>query len=308
MENIEKIANTYSLIQKKMCSILESADGKGKFNSIPWRKEIGGGDSFILENGEIIEKGAVNFSFVKGNFSPKMEQLLGKNADKYAATGISSILHPVNPWVPIIHMNVRYFALDNGISWFGGGIDLTPHIVQPEDAVSFHQTLEKICDRYHARFYAEYKKWADDYYFLPHRNETRGVSGIFFDRLKPEEEVSFEDLLNFTIDLANAYPEIYTGFMRKYGSKPYTEREKEWQYLRRGRYVEFNLIYDRGTKFGLESGGNTESILASLPTNASWRSNYVPSPGGFEEKTVRLLKKDIDWINYKEVSEAPHKS
>ena len=301
MNKIEDIAHTYSDIQKKMCRILEAADGKRKFTSIPWKKEIGGGDSLILENGKIIEKGAVNFSFVKGKFSTKMEQLLGENADEYAATGISSIIHPVNPWVPIIHMNVRYFALNNGISWFGGGIDLTPHIIQPEDAVSFHRTLKKICDRYNPLFYPDYKKWADDYYFLPHRNETRGVSGIFFDRLKPGKDVSFEDLLNFTFDLAYAYPEIYTGYMRKYGSKPYSEREKEWQNLRRGRYVEFNLIYDRGTKFGLESGGNTESILASLPVNASWKTNYIPQPGGFEEKTLQLLKKDIDWVNYKKV-------
>jgi len=298
MNKIEDIARTYSDLQKNMCRILETADGKGKFTSIPWKKEIGGGDSLILENGKIIEKGAVNFSFVKGKFSPKMEQLLGEKAGEYAATGISSILHPVNPWVPIIHMNVRYFALNNGISWFGGGIDLTPHIIQPEDAISFHQTLKTICDKYNPRFYPDYKKWADDYYFLPHRNETRGVSGIFFDRLKPGEEVSFEDLLNFTFDLANTYPEIYAGYMRKYGSKPFSEREKEWQNLRRGRYVEFNLIYDRGTKFGLESGGNTESILASLPTDASWKTNYIPQPGGYEEKTLNLLKKGIDWVNY----------
>ena len=299
MDKIENIAHTYSDLQKKMCHILETADGKGKFNSIPWEKEIGGGDSLILEKGKIIEKGAVNFSFVKGKFSPKMEQLLGEKADDYAATGISSIIHPVNPWVPIIHMNVRYFALNNGISWFGGGIDLTPHIIEPEDAISFHQTLKEICDHYSPRFYSDYKKWSDDYYFLPHRNETRGVSGIFFDRLKSGEDISFDNLLNFTYDLANAYPEIYAGFMHKYGTKPYSKREKEWQNLRRGRYVEFNLIYDRGTKFGLESGGNTESILASLPTDASWKINYVPQPGGFEEKTLNLLKKGIDWVNYK---------
>ncbi len=298
MNKIEELASTYSDLQKKMCRILETADGEGKFISIPWEKEIGGGDSLLLENGRIIEKGAVNFSFVKGKFSPKMEQLLGQKADEYAATGISSILHPVNPWVPIIHMNVRYFALNNGISWFGGGIDLTPHIIQPEDAIFFHKTLKEICDRYNPEFYPGFKKWADDYYFLPHRNETRGVSGIFFDRQKPDKATGFEDLLSFTIDLANAYPEIYSNYMRKYGSKAYSEREKEWQNLRRGRYVEFNLIYDRGTKFGLESGGNTESILASLPADASWKTNYKPQPGGFEEKTLRLLKKDIDWINY----------
>lgn len=298
MKKIDEIAVTYSELQKKICQILEAADGKGKFNSIPWKKEIGGGDSFLLENGQIIEKGAVNFSYVKGKFSSRMEQLLGEKAKEYAATGISSILHPVNPHVPVIHMNVRYFALDSGISWFGGGIDLTPHIIYREDVVSFHRTLKEICDRYSDQFYHDFKKWADDYYFLPHRNETRGVGGIFFDRLKAGEQNSFENLLNFTIDLTNVYPEIYAGFMHKYGNKPFTEREKKWQNLRRGRYVEFNLIYDRGTKFGLESGGNTESILASLPVNASWKSNYIPPRGGFEEETLHLLRKNIDWISY----------
>ncbi len=299
MKKIENIAATYAKIQGKICSDLELADGKGKFESVPWEREIGRGDSRLIENGKIIEKGAVNFSFVKGKFSPKMEQLLGEKAEEYAATGISSILHPVNPWMPIIHMNVRYFALSNGVSWFGGGIDLTPHIIQPKDASIFHRKLKEICDRYDSVFYPHYKKWADDYFFLSHRNETRGIGGIFFDRVKPGQN-SFDDLLNFTIDLANAYPELYAGFMQKYGEKPFSDREKQWQNLRRGRYVEFNLIHDRGTRFGLESGGNTESILASLPASASWQNNYKPLPGGFEEETLHLLKKDIDWVNYKE--------
>jgi coproporphyrinogen III oxidase len=194
-------------------------------------------------------------------------------------------------------MNVRYFALDNGISWFGGGIDLTPHIIQTEDAVSFHQTVKKVCDRFDSNFYTDYKKWADDYYFLPHRNETRGVGGIFFDRLKAGVKHSFDTLYDFTCELAKTYPKVYSGFMQKYGIKPFTEREKKWQNLRRGRYVEFNLIHDRGTKFGLESDGNTESILLSLPANASWEYNYIPESGGFEEATLKRLKKGVDWIN-----------
>ena len=304
MKKIDEIAGTYSGLQKKMCGILESADGKGKFISHTWKKEIGGGESLLLENGKTIEKGAVNFSFVKGKFTFKMEQLLGEKAGEYAATGISSILHPVNPWVPIIHMNVRYFALDNGVSWFGGGIDLTPHIIVPEDAVAFHHRLKTICDQTDPDFYRTFKNWADDYFYLPHRNETRGVGGIFFDRIKPGGQNSFENLLNFTIELAGAYPEIYAQLMHKYGTKSFTEREKKWQNLRRGRYVEFNLIYDRGTRFGLESGGNTESILASLPADASWAYNFTPEPGGFEEQTLLLLKKDIDWICFAEKNRA----
>lgn len=297
MKEIAEIAETYAGIQSEVCKVLESADGKGKFAVHPWQKEIGSGITCVLQNGAIIEKGAVNFSFVKGEFSPKMVQLLGEKAENYAATGISSILHPLNPWMPIIHMNVRYFTLNNGVSWFGGGIDLTPHIIEPDDAVSFHYSLKEICDRFDTNFYPEFKKWADEYYFLPHRNETRGIGGIFFDRLKPGENNTFEVLFEFTRLLATSYPLIYSGFMKKNSSKPFSEREKNWQNLRRGRYVEFNLIHDRGTKFGLESNGNTESILLSLPSNASWEFNYIPGRGGFEEKTLAHLKKGIDWLH-----------
>lgn len=298
MKEIANIAATYEKIQSEICKILELADGKGTFSETKWSKEIGQGNTCVLNEGAIIEKGAVNFSFVKGKYTPKMENLLGEKAENYAATGISSIIHPVNPNVPIIHMNVRYFALDNGISWFGGGIDLTPHIIDPEDAKTFHRALKKICDKYNTTFYPEFKNWADDYYYLPHRNETRGVGGIFFDRLKPGENNSFQQLLDFTIDLAKAYPVIYAEFMKKSSSKSFSEREKKWQNLRRGRYVEFNLIHDKGTKFGLESGGNTESILSSLPANASWEYNYKAESDGFEKNTLNLLKKGIDWANF----------
>ncbi len=298
MNRIDSIAATYSELQNEICRKLESADGKGRFGETRWDGKIGSGYTLVMENGTIIEKGAVNFSFVKGDFSKKMKKILGENAEKYAATGISSILHPHNPHVPVIHMNARYFALDNGISWFGGGIDLTPHIIDEKEAAWFHQSLKNSCDKFNSTFYPEYKKWADDYYFLPHRNETRGVGGIFFDRLKPDRENSFETLFEFTVELAKAYPVIYAELMKKNHSKKCSEREKHWQNLRRGRYVEFNLIHDRGTKFGLESGGNTESILVSLPANASWAYRYEPEPGGFEEKTLQQLKKGIDWINF----------
>jgi coproporphyrinogen III oxidase len=299
MDRIENIAETYQKLQMEICSTLEVADGKGKFSHDPWEKEIGGGTTAVIQNGAIIEKGAVNFSFVKGKFTPRMEKLLGEKAQHYTATGISSILHPGNPWVPIIHMNVRYFALDNGISWFGGGIDLTPHIIESEDAITFHRALKETCDKFDSSFYPGYKKWADDYYFLPHRNETRGVGGIFFDRLKFSTSEEFEKLFGFTVSLSQLYPAVYADFMKKHRNRPYSEREKNWQALRRGRYVEFNLIHDRGTKFGLASGGNTESVLASLPANAAWKYNYLPEPGGFEEKTQQLLKKGVDWIQFK---------
>lgn len=300
MENIEKIARSYEKLQKEICNHLELTDGKGKFSIKSWTKNIGEGITAVLQKGAAIEKGAVNFSFVKGKFTPAMEKLLGEKANNYMATGISSILHPSNPWVPIIHMNVRYFALDNGVSWFGGGIDLTPHIIVPADAKMFHQSLKTICDNSNSQFYTDFKKRADDYFYLPHRNETRGVGGIFFDRIKPNETINFETLFDFTVNLSRTYPVLYSEYINKYRSKAFTEREKNWQNLRRGRYVEFNLVYDRGTKFGLESGGNTESILVSLPANASWEYNYIPKANGFEEKTTDLLKKDIDWINFAE--------
>ncbi len=295
MKNIQNIADAFSDMQEKMCSLLEKADGKAVFSRNDWKKEIGSGMTRVIQNGNVIEKGAINFSYVEGEFSERMERLLGEKASRYAATGISSILHPENPWVPIIHMNVRYFALDNGISWFGGGIDLTPHIIIPEQAAWFHRKLKGICDRFDVGFYPEYKKWADDYFFIQHRNETRGVGGIFYDRVKPDEAAGFETMLNFSLAQLEAYPEIYSELMKNH-AKDFTEREKKWQNLRRGRYVEFNLLQDRGTKFGIESGGNTESILVSMPATAAWEYNYSPEPGGFEEKTLGLLKKGIDWI------------
>jgi len=298
MKNIEKIAESYKLLQEQICGKLEESDGKGKFTQDTWSNEIGSGITAVMEEGAVIEKGAVNFSFVRGPFTPKMETILGEKARTYAATGISSILHPENPHMPIIHLNVRYFALNNGISWFGGGIDLTPHIIEPEDAAMFHLSLKNTCDRFDKNFYPEFKQWADEYFFLPHRNETRGVGGIFFDRIKTGSEEEFDKLLRFTESLAQLYPALYTGFIKKYREHFVSEREKTWQALRRGRYVEFNLINDRGTRFGLESGGNTESILSSLPSSATWKYNYTPPSGGFEEQTLQLLKKDIDWISF----------
>jgi coproporphyrinogen III oxidase len=298
MGKVEQIASLYCGLQKNICNLLEQTERKASFKEDSWEKEIGSGVACVIQNGEVIEKGGVNYSFVKGNFTPRMEKLLGVKANSYSATGVSSILHPVNPYVPIIHMNVRYFALDNGIEWFGGGIDLTPHYVDIAEAKAFHLELKNICDKYSNLFYPHYKKWADDYFFLPHRGETRGVGGIFFDRLIPDNTISFEQLRSFSLELGNAYPGIYSKIVRKKSNRAFDEAAKKWQQIRRGRYVEFNLLYDRGTKFGLESGGNTESILISLPTNASWEFNHSAASGSAEDQTLQMLKKDIDWINY----------
>lgn len=293
------VAGLYSELQDLMCRTLEQADGKGKFKKHPWKKTVGKGLIRVMEDGRVIEKAGLNFSHVHGSFTPGLEKALKVKAGKFSATGISSIIHPFNPWVPIIHMNVRYFELDNGIAWFGGGIDLTPHYIDPADAGIFHRALKKVCDIYNLKFYPEFKAWADRYFFLPHRNETRGVGGIFFDRIEPEKySLSFENMLEFTADLCRLYPEVYIHQMEKYGEHEIKDSHKRWQNLRRSRYVEFNLIYDRGTKFGLESGGNTESILVSMPPMAEWAFNYSPERGSPEEKTLGLLKQDIDWTKY----------
>lgn len=294
--NVTRTAEIYKDIQQTICRTLEAADGSGKFSESEWEKEVGSGITCVMQNGSIIEKAGVNFSSVRGNFNDKMATLLGENATTFAATGISSIIHSGNPFVPTIHMNVRYFSLDNGSSWFGGGIDLTPAYINLEEAREFHQTIKEICDRYDTTFYPDWKTWADDYFYLPHRHETRGIGGIFFDRIKPSNESDFEKMLNLTSELAGIYPVIYSRLMKDNGHKSYTEAQKKWQKIRRGRYVEFNLIHDRGTKFGLESEGNIESILVSLPSEVEWVYQYQPQAGSPEAQIQELLKKGIAWV------------
>lgn len=293
---VSKTAAIYQEIQKNICQLLEDADGTGKFTVDSWNKEIGSGLTCVMQNGSIIEKAGVNFSHVRGKYSEKMAQLLGENANSFAATGISSILHSGNPFVPTIHMNVRHFSLDNGSSWFGGGIDLTPAYINTEEAKWFHKTLKDICDKYDSKLYPDWKNWADDYFYLDHRQETRGVGGIFFDRIQTTNDSDLEKMINLTSDLANAYPKIYSRLMKDNGHKPFTEAQKHWQKIRRGRYVEFNLIHDRGTKFGLESDGNIESILVSLPAEVEWVYQHHPEDGSPEAITQDLLKKGIEWV------------
>jgi coproporphyrinogen III oxidase len=193
-------------------------------------------------------------------------------------------------------MNIRYFEMDGGVRWLGGGIDLTPHYIVKEDAVFFHQALKNVCDKHHPKYYNQFKKWADDYFFIPHRNETRGIGGVFFDRLNENEEMSFNQNLAFWKDLGETFSPTYLTLIQKTKNKTFTELNKQWQLLRRGRYVEFNLIYDKGTKFGLETNGRVESILMSLPKLASWEYNFKTKPNSDEAKTTSLLKKEINWI------------
>lgn len=300
MQRIKKedIVEDFKKIQDHICKELEEGDGKSTFHEDQWeRKEGGGGRTRIIKDGNIIAKGGVAFSAVHGPTPEKILTKLQLEKADFFATGVSIVIHPDSPMVPIIHMNIRYFEMSNGTYWFGGGIDLTPHYLDREDAAYFHGEVKKTCDRYDPSFYPKFKKWADDYFFLPHRNETRGIGGIFFDRLVATDEMPFEKLYDFVKSVGYLFPKIYRYYMDKNSKIPFSEEERRWQTLRRGRYVEFNLVWDAGTKFGLDTNGRTESILMSMPPLASWEYNSTPEPGTREAFTLDNLKKDIDWIN-----------
>ncbi len=297
----EQIRDWFISLQRDICSQLEDTDGKGTFISDTWERPGGGGGiTRVMTGGNIIEKGGVNFSAVWGATPEPVRRTMqlppGDHPD-FFATGVSIVIHPYNPYVPIIHMNVRYFEMSNGTWWFGGGIDLTPHYVSKPDAKYFHQTLKSVCDSHHPSYYPEFKKWADDYFFIKHRNETRGVGGIFFDYLKGENGFTKSSRFEFIQAVGSSFAPVYTHLMRKNHGLAFSEQEKQWQALRRGRYVEFNLVWDRGTKFGLDTDGRTESILMSLPPNAGWVYRHEPGYSSEESKTLALLVKGIDWVN-----------
>ena len=294
----ESIAERFRQLQDHICSELEKIDGQATFQEDVWKREAGGGGrTRTLANGNVIEKGGVAFSEVFGEVTPIMQKQLGLEGDSFYATGVSIVLHPTNPHLPIIHMNVRYFELNTGVYWFGGGIDLTPHYIVPELAGDFHRSLLSVCEKYSAEFYPKFKAWADDYFFNVHRNETRGVGGIFYDHLDEKCGLTKNQLLNFAIDLGELFSVVYKNQVEKGIHKPFTEDQVRWRNIRRGRYVEFNLVHDRGTKFGLLSGGRTESILLSMPPQAEWFYNLTPDHESLEGQTLNLLKKGVDWIH-----------
>lgn len=294
----EKVAEAYKQIQDSICKGLEVADGRALFEEELWERDGGGGGrTRVLQHGNVIEKGGVNFSAVYGNLPEAVKKSFKVESDEFFATGVSIVLHPENPFVPIIHMNIRYFEMDEQTRWFGGGIDLTPHYVIPTDVRFFHYHLKQACDEFKAEFYPRFKALADDYFFIKHRDETRGVGGIFYDRLKPENtDLSYDQILDFSLAVGNTFLPIYTELIDRNKDKEYTDAHKEWQYLRRSRYAEFNLVYDSGTKFGLETNGRIESILMSLPPTAKWNYNAKPQPNTEEENTINMLKKGIDWV------------
>ena len=306
--NKETITEWLKTLQDSICNALEEADGGAKFAEENWtREEGGGGRTRIIKEGGVIEKGGVLFSAVSG----KTPSFLLKESDHslstssptgrieeghFFATGVSIVIHPKNPMVPIIHMNIRYFEMDNGVKWLGGGIDLTPHYIFEDDAKFFHTQLKTVCEKHNATYYSKFKKWADDYFFIAHRKETRGIGGIFFDRLNIESDMSFEKNFAFWQDVGKTFAPTYVELINRNKNKTFTEKNKQWQLLRRGRYVEFNLVYDKGTKFGLETNGRVESILMSLPKIAGWEYDFKIEKNSEEEKTLSLLKKGIDWV------------
>lgn len=293
----ETIAEWLKGLQDRICLALETEDGKAKFKEEIWERPGGGdGRTRIIKHGNIFEKGGVNFSAVHGTLPDKIATGLKVEKGNFYAAGVSIVIHPNNPNVPIIHMNVRYFELDNGMHWFGGGIDLTPHYVKVDDVKYFHSKLKTTCDKYNKNYYPDFKKWADDYFFIKHRNETRGVGGIFFDRLTTNADFTKEQRFEFIKAIGETFAPTYVELVKKNKDKSFTDAQQKWQMIRRGRYVEFNLVYDAGTKFGLDTDGRIESILMSLPENASWFYNFIPEKNSEEAHTTSFLKKGINWV------------
>ena len=299
----EQITADYQSIQDEICTGLEQMDGKGRFEQELWEREGGGGGrTRIMQNGNVIEKGGVNFSAVHGHLPEALRKALKVEHDDFFATGVSIVMHPNHPLVPIIHMNIRYFELPSSftggnepVRWFGGGIDVTPHYIFNDDARFFHSHLKKACDGYDPGYYQRFKEWADSYFFIKHRNETRGIGGIFYDRLTPNEAQNWNDVFEFSKTIGRSFLPIYTELVSRNRNKPFTNDQQQWQYLRRSRYAEFNLVYDAGTKFGLETNGRIESILMSMPPTAKWIYDFKPTAGSEEERTLNLLKKGVNW-------------
>jgi coproporphyrinogen III oxidase len=287
----KKVVNDLLEIQDSICAALETLDGSD-FREDIWNHTGGGGGRTRVMNGSLIEKGGVNFSAVTGPVPAMMKDRMHPDAKTCFATGVSLVIHPFSPQVPIVHMNVRYFESDAGDQWIGGGIDLTPIYVNEEQRDFFHAEMKNVCDT-HGMNHEEFKLWADKYFFIPHRKETRGVGGIFYDYQKPSEQKSMEELWAFNNAVGHTFNKAYLPIVEANMHLEFTEQEKQWQLLRRGRYVEFNLVCDKGTLFGLQTGGRTESILMSLPKFASWEYDFQVEPNSPEEHTLNILRSPI---------------
>jgi len=298
---IELVKKYLVHLQESICSDLESLDGKAIFEKDHWTKEDGNGSGItsVISNGNVFEKGGVNFSIVQGNKLPKSASAIRPELEgrKYTALGVSLVLHPENPYIPTAHSNVRFFVAEEPgkepIWWFGGGFDLTPFYGFDEDAVHWHKTAKKACLPFGKKVYSKYKNWCDDYFYLEHRDEQRGIGGLFFDDLN---EGGFDSCFEFMKSVGDHFSEAYLPIVIKRKDTPYGEKERSFQLYRRGRYVEFNLIYDRGTLFGLQSGGRTESILMSMPPEVKWSYQFQVEKDSEEEKLYNHYLKPKEWI------------
>lgn len=283
----------YRAFQGRFAAGIERLDRAATFETDVWTRDGGGGgDTRILAGGGHIEKAAVNFSAVHGETPQRMSERMAAMGERFYATGVSIIVHPRNPYAPTFHANVRYFESDDGRAWFGGGADLTPYYLFHEDAQHFHRVLANACDRHPVANHVEWKQACDEYFHLPHRGEARGIGGLFFDHLTER----LDEVWSFQQDLAESLLDAYVPILERRIGTPYGERESTWHRIRRGRYVEFNLVWDRGTKFGLETGGRTESILASLPPHASWSYDHEPESGTPEAELLEMIRgRPQDW-------------
>lgn len=297
-DKIEAV-KTYLLdLQNRLCNMIEKEDGSATFLEDKWEhKEGGGGITRVIKQGAVVEKGGVNFSHVQGQQLPaaataKRPELANAH---FQALGVSVVIHPLNPYVPTSHFNVRFILVDTPkkpIWWFGGGFDLTPYYGFKEDCIHWHTMAKAACDPFGPECYSKYKKWCDQYFFLKHRNEARGIGGIFFDDVN---EWDFETCFAFMQSVGNHYLKAYQPILAKRKEHPYQQQERDFQAYRRGRYVEFNLLYDRGTLFGLQSGGRTESILMSLPPQVAWHYNYQPETAAEKALYTDFLP-SRDWV------------
>ena len=289
-------------LQDRITQALEELDGKASFREDHWeRTEGGGGRSRVIENGAVFEKGGVNISAVHGPLPKSMQAYFGVGDSNFYACGLSLVIHPENPMVPTVHANWRYFEMydQQGTivdQWFGGGQDLTPYYLFGEDARHFHSSCKKACDAHHPDFYIAYKKACDDYFWNSHRDEARGVGGLFFDYCKNSKEMSMEDWYAFVTGVGDSFLEAYLPIVLRRKDLAWGTNERDWQEIRRGRYVEFNLVHDKGTLFGLKTNGRIESILMSLPPKVQWRYDHHPPKGSEEEKLLKVLAKPREWV------------
>ncbi len=298
MNNLDHVKTYLQELQDRICTALEQADGTARFARDGWeRAGGGGGESRVMTNGDIFEQAGVGFSHVFGSEMPpsatrQRPELAGKT---FQAVGVSLVLHPNNPFVPTTHANFRFFTAGekDPVWWFGGGYDLTPFYPFHDDVLHWHRTAKLACDPYGESLYPRYKDWCDKYFFLKHRDETRGVGGLFFDDVN---EAGFDDSFAFLKSVGDSFLDAYLPIVERRHKHPFDDRHRQFQLYRRGRYVEFNLLYDRGTLFGLQSGGRTESILMSLPPQVRWQYNWQPQPGSDEARLYDTYLRPQDWL------------